>query len=175
MIGISSKEAEEAASIASQSRMHDIRFRFWSLVLGKLLEAGVKLFANISPGRENWIAAGSGISGCQFALAFTQSEARVELDFVRKAQAENKELFDELVARRSEIEQTFGAPMDWRRKDDNVQCRIIVSHPFNGADETEWKKMADWMVDGITRFELAFREPLQNLSRHTRSRDEGDG
>lgn len=172
MIGISSKEVEETASIATQSRRHDIRYRFWSLALQKLAAGNVKLFGNISPGRENWIAAGSGLAGCQFALAFTQTEARVELNFVRKSQAENKKLFDLLFARRSEIEQALGSPLNWQRKDDQVQCKIISSRPFNGFDETEWESMAQWMVDGARRFELAFRERMADLSRQVLTDDE---
>ncbi len=168
MVGIASKEVEETTTFATQTRRHDIRLRYWAIALQKMQEANISLFSNSSPSRQNWIVAGSGVRDCPFALAFTQSEARVEVNLNRKTEDENKRLFDALFAQKAEIEEAFGAPLEWRRNVGQLKSIIAACHPFNGFDEGEWGSMAEWMVDGIRRLEPAFKERLTSVSRQPR-------
>ena len=65
-----------------------------------------KLFANISPTDDSWIATGAGKSGLAFQYRLTQHTGAAELviDRGKDADAENKAVFEMLKAHQSEIE-----------------------------------------------------------------------
>ena len=172
MIGISSKEVEETASLETQKRRHDIRLRFWMQILQKLREDGVTLFAGISPTQQNWVTAGSGVSGFPYVLAFSQREARVELGLSRKNTVENKWAFDQLHAAKEAIEAAFGAPLDWRRHDDQIQSRIVFAKSFDGFNDTDWPAMAEWMSQNIRNMQATFKDHLAKMGRQIRTLDE---
>lgn len=165
MIGISAKEAEENAAQGEQRRSHRKRLDFWALALDRLREDGLALFRNVRPSTSNWITTGSGVSGFPFVLAFSQREAKVELGLSRKNAAENKWMFDQLHAERDRIEAAFGAALEWRRKDDQIQSQICFTKSVDGFDEDAWPEMAGWMSEHIRRFEQVMREPLLRLAR----------
>lgn len=174
MIGVSSKEVEETAIQGTQKRRHDLRQQFWTKALERLRADGVKLFANISPTKDHWLNAGSGVSACRFQMIFGQSEARVELSLARSEGAENKWLFDQLFARRAELEAAFGHPMEWRRMDDKKQSRIVYAKDFDGYDRDSWPEMLDWLSEHIRKLEIAFSEPLNKIGRAINLQDESE-
>ena len=140
--------------------------------LQKLREDGVTLFGGISPTQQNWVTAGSGVSGFPFVLAFSQREARVELGLSRKNTAENKWAFDQLSSARESIETAFGAPLDWRRHDDQIQSRIVFARSFDGFNDADWPAMAEWMSQSIRKMQAAFKDHLAKLGRQIRTLDE---
>lgn len=85
---------------------------------------------------------------------------------------ENKRLFDQVYARRSEIEVAFGAALDWRRMDDKKQSRIVFAQDFDGYNRESWAEMIAWLSAHIHKLEAAFKEPLARLNRQIRSQDE---
>lgn len=174
MIGVSSKEVEETAIQGAQKRRHDLRQQFWAKALERLRTDGVKLFANISPTKDHWLSAGSGVRSCPFQMIFGQTEARVEMSLSRADGAENKWLFDQLYAQRAEIEEAFGHPFDWRRMDDRKQSRIVFAKDFDGYNRETWPEMVTWLSEHIRALELAFSEPLNRIGRSIRLHDEGD-
>ena len=165
MIGIASKENEEKTDQAAQKTRHTLRLQFWEQALETLRERGVNLYQNISPGRDHWLGAGSGVRSCPYNLIFGHSEARVELSFQRAETEENKWLFDQLLARREEIEEQFGDQLEWKRLDDKKASRIQYSKPFDGFNRENWPEMIDWLAEHIVRLEKAFNGPLTELNR----------
>jgi len=92
--------------------------------------AGLSFFSGVSPGRDHWLNAGSGVSGAHYALIFSQTGARVEFVLSGSSGQKNKAMFDHLFTRKSAIESAFGAALNWRRMDDkkasiNRVCRDI--------------------------------------------------
>lgn len=168
MIGVASKEAEESSSMTGQSRRHNLRREFWEVALERMRADGVTMFANISPGKENWLNAGSGIGGCPFQTLFLQQGARVQL-YIGKADGEqNKRIFDFLHARKDQIEAEFGAPLEWRRLDHLKASLILFETSFNGLDRENWPEMAAWLSDHVRKLEAALRGPLAELARSPR-------
>lgn len=174
MIGISSKEVEETAVQGTQKRRHDLRLQFWAKALERLRSDGIQLFDNISPSNSHWLSAGSGVRSCPFTMIFGQSEARVELSLNRVDSTENKRLFDQLFARRAEIEAAFGHPLDWRRMDDKKQSRIVYAKEFEGYDKESWPEMIDWLSEHVRALEAAFTEPLTKIGRSIRLQDDSE-
>lgn len=169
MIGISSKENEERTTQDAQKARHDLRYAYWGQALEALRRAGLPLYQNISPTRDHWISAATGISGCAYNLVFGKYEVRVELYIGRSQAAENKWLFDKLLASKEEIETAFGAPLDWQRLDDRKACRIAYAQAFDCYPSENWPEITAWMIEHIRRLETAFREPLHRLAPELRA------
>lgn len=172
MIGISTKEVEETNVQGVQTRRHQLRLQFWGRALERLRADGITLFANISPSRDHWLNAGSGVRGCPFTMIFARDEARVEVGLARADRDENKWLFDQLMADKSAIEADFGAEMNWLRLDDKKQCRISFAHPFDGYENDNWPQMLNWLSEHIRKLEAAFRQPLLRYARDIPTVDE---
>jgi len=172
MIGISSKEVEETSAQGVQARRHQVRLQFWARALEKLRADGITLFANVNPGRDHWLNAGSGVGGCPFTIVFARDEVRVEVNLARADRDQNKWLFDRLEADRSAIEARFGAEMSWSRLDERKQSRISYSHPFDGFEVDNWPEMITWLSEHIRKLEGAFRQPLAQYARTIPSADE---
>lgn len=70
----------------------------------------------------------------------------------------NKEVFDQLFARRTEIETAYGSPLAWSRMDDKKSAMIVVngSASENGDEEREF----DWLLKHTTRLSDALRPIL---------------
>ncbi|MFT9291444.1 DUF4268 domain-containing protein [Gluconobacter oxydans] len=174
MIGISSKEVEEAAAQGTRQRALELRFQFWAQVLARLQADGVGIYANISPSRDHWLNAGSGVRSCSFSMIFSYREVRVELSLSRSEASENKHLFDQLFDLRNEIETTFGHTLDWRRMDDKKACRIVYARVFDGYNKDCWPDMITWLSEHIQALVAAIQGPLRQAGQMLHLQDEGE-
>ena len=177
MIGMAAKESEEKSVQGTQKRRQEMRRAFWTRTLEELRSRNIARYANISPSKDHWLSSATGVSGCGFNLIFLKSEARVELYLARAEAGENKWIYDRLERKRQEIEERFGAELQWQRLDDKKASRISHSQPFVGFDDENWPAMIDWLCQHIVKLEEAFSEPLASLNRRLRSQggiSEGD-
>ena len=168
MIGMSSKENDEKVAHTTQKKRHALRREFWTQALEYLGTDEVELYRNVSPSKDHWLSAGSGVSGCPYQMIFSRDEARVELGLQRPDAAENKWLFDQLLSQKEDIESAFDAPLTWRRMDDKKQSRIVYAQSFDGFDRESWPEMIAWLSQHIDKLEAVFREPLSRLNRTLR-------
>jgi hypothetical protein len=174
MISMSNKDGEEKVTQDTQKLRHKLRLAFWAKALEQLRADGVSLYQNISPTKDHWISAGSGVRSCPYNLIFSRDEARVEIEMRRAEAAENKWLYDRLIAEKAKIEAAFGATLDWRRMEDKKASKIIFAQPFDGYDRGNWPSMIAWMSTHIQKMEAAFREPLARLNPQIRDHEEED-
>lgn len=144
---------------------HVLRLKFWDQLLTRAREKGVKWHASVSPSADNWIAAGAGRSGFSFVYTVRLREkATVELVIDTGDQERNKRLFDELYARREEIENAFGGPLVWERLDDRRASRVRhVIHSGGLKDSADWGPLQDAMVDAMDRLAKALKPYIQQL------------
>jgi hypothetical protein len=112
MIGISEKEVEEQSSERGQATRHQLRTDFWHMALGALRKANVLLYANVNPGKDPWLNAGSGLGGIYYAMIFNKGEVRVNFVLNRAAREQNKVLFDALLEQCDAIDAAFGSTLD---------------------------------------------------------------
>ena len=173
MIGMSTKENDEKVAQDTQKKRHKMREEFWGAALEQLRADGVDIFRNISPSRDHWLNAGSGLRGCPYTLIFLKDEARVEMSLGRQDAAENKWMFDQLWAEKDKLEADFGAPLDWKRLDDKKACRIVYAKNFDGYDRETWPAVIDWFSVHVRKLEAAFSAPLGRLKSKLRQ-FEGD-
>lgn len=175
MIGMSSKENEEKVVHNTQKKRHKLRMDFWEAVLEQLRLDGVTLYQNINPVKDHWLSAGSGVRSCPYQMIFSRDEARVEISLQRSETAENKWLFDQLLAEKEQIEQEFNAEIDWRRMDGKKASRIVYAQPFDGFNRDDWPEMIAWLSNHIQKLEGVFSKRLTQLNRQVRVQDDEAG
>jgi uncharacterized protein with ParB-like and HNH nuclease domain len=144
---------------------YDIRERFWARLLEKAMEK-TKLHVNISPGHYGWVGAGSGKRGVTFNYAVREHETQVELyiDRGKDAASENKAIFDQLHAQKSEIETVFGDDLEWQRLDDRRACRIRKVINLGGwRDPEQWVVIHEAATAAMARLEKALKPQIVKL------------
>ncbi|MGI0153816.1 DUF4268 domain-containing protein [Pseudidiomarina sp. WS423] len=164
MIGINAKEAEEKTTEVVLKKRHTVRREYWERALEAFQKSACQLYNNISPSKDHWLSAGSGLSGCPYNLIFLQKELRVELWISRGVTEENKYLFDLLCQSKKDIEHTFGAELEWMRLDEKKSCRIQFSTKADGFNEETWPVAIAWHLEHMTKLEKALKGPLQNAA-----------
>lgn len=160
MIGMKAKEDEEKSTEAVLKDRHRIRLDFWGITLESFRNSECKLYNYLSPSKDHWLSAGSGVSGCPFVLIFAQTEIRVELSLMRSKAEENKFLFNELKDQQNEIERSFGKKLIWNQVEGRKASRIQFRKPFDSDNRDNWPEMIEWLVSNMTLFEKALRQPL---------------
>lgn len=171
MIGISAKEAEEKSTEVVLKSRHQVRQAYWEQTLEAFQSSSCTLYNNISPSKDHWLSAGSGLSGCPYNLIFLQKALRVELWISRGQTEDNKFLFDQLCAQKDAIEQTFGQPLEWLRLDDKKSCRIQFSCAAEGFNKDRWEEWTAWHLEQMTKLEKAMKTPLQKAAQALKQKD----
>lgn len=160
-----SEEARKANDMIQDWAEKDrMRYRFWKQHLERANER-TQLHANISPSKGDWITASAGKSGLALGYVVLLDRCSIELyiDRGKGAEARNKAIFDQLHARKDEIEQACG-DLHWQRLDDKRACRISIRLDIGGwKDEDKWPDMQDAMIDAMIRFEEALRPHIDAL------------
>lgn len=164
MIGINAKEAEEKTTEVILKNRHTVRREYWERALEAFQKSPCQLYNNISPSKDHWLSAGSGLSGCPYNLIFLQKELRVELWISRGVTEENKYLFDLLSQSKQDIEHTFGAELEWMRLDEKKSCRIQFSTKADGFNKETWPQAVAWHLEQMTKLEKALKGPLQKAA-----------
>ena len=176
------KEAEDYAIMMAEKTQEDIdtqeqlshlqvlRMEFWKRLLEEMNKHS-KLYLNVSPSKDAAIAGGSGIGSIGLCSVVTKSYGRVEVYISRSTKEENKFIFDELFAKKEEIERSFGGELTWERADNKKFSRI--KHQLDDVNilhREDWDKMVDFMVKGMIRFEDIFKPHLDKVKRKLKSR-----
>lgn len=164
MIGISAKEAEEKTTEVVRKERHTVRYDYWEILLDAFRNSECDLYDNISPSKDHWIYAGSGVSNCPYSLIFGKKEIRVELIFGRSSTEENTYIFEELLKIKQNIEATFGKSLEWLALENRKSCRIQYSKSVDGFNRENWRECVSWHLNSMTNLEKATRTPLQKVA-----------
>ncbi len=165
IVGPSEESREVGEKKKEMAERYSIRYKFWAELLEKAKEK-TKLHANKSPRQQNWISTGAGKSGLTYGYSITKHENQVELyiDRGKDSESENKNIFDELVKHKEEIENIFGEPLKWERLDNKRACRISIKFENGGyRDEDMWPDIHDNMIDAMCKFEKSLKPYILKL------------
>lgn len=162
-----SEESREAGTTKKElAERYGLRRQFWTALLERAKKK-TRLHAAISPSQYHWIGAGAGKRGLSFNYVVRQHEGDVELyiDRGKDADEENKDIFDTLIASKSNIESAFGEPLEWERLEGKRACRIKKRMEIGGYrdDEAEWPVIQDTLVDAMVRLEKALKPCIGKL------------
>jgi hypothetical protein len=169
MIGMAAKDAEEKAVSKEVKKRYRMRLAFWEQLLTALKNSPNSLFNNISPSKDNWIGAGSGLADVTYNLIFGKKEVRGELYFSRSSAEENAFAFERLRKKKDEIDKVFGEKLDWQPLPGRKTCRICFAKAFDGYDEQNWDAMVKWFNDYVPRMETAFKGPIVEVSQQLKA------
>lgn len=165
VISMANKSREEVGTQELIKERHVVRKKFWTAYL-KEINKVTSLYQNVSPSKDNWISAGSGISGVTFTSVVTGDYIRIELSIHGKTQEENKVIFDVLEGQKEKIETSFGNKLEWERLTDRRMSRVKFElNDVSVLDEEDWPKMFDFMVQHVPKFEASLKKPIQSLNR----------
>ncbi|MCY4259042.1 MAG: DUF4268 domain-containing protein, partial [Rhodobacteraceae bacterium] len=171
MIRMAEKEYEARGAQEEQKARDKLRHEYWEMTLEALKEAGITLYQNISPSKNHFLVAGSGMALCVYSLIFTKSEIRVQFIFGRTNAAENKPLFDRLFQQKEQIEADFGHEIDWLRLDDRKSSRLQFGMRCNGYNRDKWPEYVAWHVGHMQKWETALKGPIAELNAALKSGD----
>lgn len=165
MIRMAEKDSEEKSSRRSRSTLHQTRRAYWEQALPHLRERGSTRFNSVGPSNDNWLAIGTGMSGCNYLLIFRKDQIRVDLVLQRPDKEENEWIFDRLSERRSELEAQLGEDLEWRRQETSKRCTISLGNEIDGFETKNWEGITDWFATQVSKFEATFAEPIGDLNR----------
>lgn len=171
MIGIIAKDAEEKSASNEQKHRHTLRLAFWEQTLEALGRSNCSLFSNISPAKDHWLNAGSGISGMGYQLIFGKNEVRVGLSLQNSRAEANSFVFSRLENMKAQIESDFGDELIWLPLPDRIACRIQYEKSVDGYNKANWPEMTQWLVEHMIRLEQALRDPLEKIRLELRTTD----
>lgn len=161
MIGISEKSAEARVTSESDILRYDRRREFWGKCIERIRASDIRLYDNISPSKDHWLSAGSGVGSCPYELIFGIKEARVQVALSRSDKVENKAIFDSLFERRHEIESQLQSVPSWKRLDQKKSSRIEIAKQFDGYDVEQWDDIIEWMIENLRSLHKAMDAPLR--------------
>ena len=139
------------------------RYRFFEGLLEHAKQR-TSLHANISPSKQSWVAAGSGISGVAFTYVVRQRDARVELYIDTPDGDRNQRIFEALSLKKERIEEVFGHTLVWDTKEGRRACRIQKTFDTGGyRDEDVWEAVYDKLAQAMAKLEEAMKPHLKNM------------
>ena len=163
--------SKEAKQIGEQKQhlaeRHVKRLDFWKRLLERAIQK-TTLHSNVSPSKENWIAAGAGKSGMGWSYAITMNRGSAELFIDRGPEENEKEetdkIFERIRSDRKKIESQFGEPLIWDKVDGRRICRIKSIGQLGGLKDTElWPKIQEDMIDRMIRLEKALKPVISAI------------
>ena len=167
IVGPSAEGREVGEVKKDRAERHELRHRFWEQFL-ELSRTRTRLFSGLSPTDQNWIGTGAGVGGLEFNVSVRQHDSQAELYIDRGTDrgAENTRIFEQLLAERDAIEETFGGPLEWQALPERRACRIrAVSTTGGYRDEERWPEIQAEMVEASIRLERALKPHISQLVR----------
>ncbi len=159
------KQSEVKQMAETQKVRYALREEYWKLALEEFRNSSCRLFDNISPSKDHWESAGSGISSCTYQLIFGKEFIRVILNLDKADKDANKLIFDKLYEQKDKIEQDFSAKLEWVRLDDKKSSRIQFAKAVDGYNQENWKDYAKWQIEHMIKLENATKEKLLAASK----------
>lgn len=161
---MANKNQDDLNSQEELKNRHKQRIEFWNKLL-EVMNKKSSLFTNISASKDNWIAAGSGITSSSYVFIITGKFAKVELFFGRHNSEENKWILQYLKDNYKEaIESDFGDNLVWEPLDSKKGARIKYQiENVNIFNREDWPKMIEFLTDSMSRLERATKKPLKEV------------
>lgn len=155
---------KEQVGRKKRAERYDVRLKFWEGLIAIARNRHTR-HANIKPGAYHWLGASSGIRGLGLNYVIVQEYAIAELYIDRGDASENKRIFDQLHARKDEIERAFGGTLSWERLDTKRACRIkhVLERGGYRSPESEWPAIHTEMVATMIKLEAALKPGLASL------------
>lgn len=114
-----------------------------------------------SPRPQHWMNFSVGRSDFKLSARLSVQKNMIGVDF--ETFDENKEHFDSLVDRRSEIDLALGFDADWSRLDGKKMSRIGLAAPMDVSLESNWMASYEWTEKHLSKLNEIFRPIVKDL------------
>jgi hypothetical protein len=166
IVGPSDESREVGQTKKEIADRYGIRKRWWTMLVERSAKT-TKLHAHITPGEYSWIGTSSGYRGLNLNYVVMQDDCGVELyiDRGRGAEEENKRIFDQLIANRTSVEDSFGEPLSWERLEGRRACRVRFTSSDGGyrSPEEKWPAVQDGLIAAMVRLERSLKPFISKL------------
>lgn len=157
--------AKEQAERSEKAERHSERKAFWEAVL-PLVSGVCPRWGNISANEDTWLNATSGRPGASFQLWSYKDQCgcSLYLDGGISRPLWAKKVFKALDARRANIEQALGSPLEWNLLPDK-RASIIATKTIKGgyhSARSDWPALHAALVDEMKRFEATMDDALDD-------------
>ncbi len=170
-ISMAEKNQDDITNQEELKTRHIIRKEYWTKLLNQMNKQS-SLFQNVSPSKEGWILAGSGISGISYEFVVTGSYARAGLYIGRAKKDENKWVFNQLLAQREEIEKGLEHPLVWEELPNKNASRLNIQlNNVSIFNKDDWGIMSQFSIDNMVKLEKVLKEPLKKIGQQLKSKD----
>jgi hypothetical protein len=163
IVGPSEETAEVAKSNKEFSERYDRRMKWWSELVKR---PDAKHHNHIRPGIYSWIGVSMGVRGLNLNLSVRKQDCQAEIyiDRGKGCGDENLSIFDQLAARRDEIERLFGAELEWQRLETSRACRIaaVVEGGYQLPDE-DWDDVQTELLRQCDKLSAAVQPFVKTL------------
>lgn len=154
------KESQQATQALALSEK--LRSEFWELFIPKF-NSKSNLFKNISciHRKDHWLSAAAGIgSGVQYSFLICKDYCGVELSIASPDKEHNKEIFDKLIEKKTEIELELKEyQLEWARLDDSCMSRISIHNSdLSLWNQESWDDIMDYLSTLMIAFETAIKK-----------------
>ena len=157
---------KKQAERQGRSERHEQRYKFWEALIAAA-KTKSDVHANRKPTQDGWLAGGIGRAGFNLTYTTRQHDSQVELWIAHGPgqTAKNKAAFKALMAQKEQIEEAFGAPLDWQELPEGEGCRIrhIIDGGYKSPQE-DWPKIHQDMVNWMVRLDQAMRHRVAQLT-----------
>lgn len=161
----------EGKRIASQkkekSEAENTRYSYWTALL-EVSASKTRLFSGLSPARGPYIQTTAGTAGLSYSYWVNKSDARIQL-WIDKGKGHgelNTAIFEQLVAKRDQIDELAGASLIWDPMADARSAKIVRELPGSpgyAVNADEWAASMPAMVDAMDAFYRALDPHIKAL------------
>ena len=120
-------------------------------------------FHNGTPPKDHWWSFSIGRAGFSMATVSTVRSRWVGVEIFFH-EDENKLIFDHFHNMSTEIEEEFGAPLEWERLEGKKGSRVTIrKRDVDVTDERIWPGVYAWLFDQMQRFRRCFAQRIRDL------------
>ena len=163
IVGPSAESKAVSRTNRDFAERHELRRQWWTQLLAR---PEATLHRHISARQSNSIATTSSVPGLGLGYVIRQESWWVELYIAGAGRtgADNKAIFDQLLAHRDSIEASFGEPLEWQRLDGQIACRIRFASPGGYRSPPEdWDGIQEKQIAAMNRLNAALQPYLRTL------------
>ena len=149
------RQAVGALSSQSTTPAQDLRIKYWTAFRNYLETEKSKLRAQ-KPSYDHWYHFGIGTSLAKLAALLITKDDKIAVSLYINGK-DAKQIFNEALQHKSEIERVIGAPLEWREMPDKRVSRVVLFKDADPYNTDDWQNQFAWLRDTLERFDDAFR------------------
>ncbi len=149
------KNSKNNTGSGEMNKSQSERLEFWNKFNEVIIERG-KPFNVRKATTDHWYDVALGTSEAHISISLVNKESCITVEVYV---SDNKKFFDDLYAKKDNIEQELGLNLDWQRLDDKKASRIKYSIPgLNFNNHSNYADLMNTIIDKVVLFKKVFKK-----------------